>query len=285
LKFGELRLAQKRANDAETSFQQALSRDPNSLEALEGLITVAQLRNKPEDALKLIQNRISKDPNNANLYLLQGELLLQGKQVEQAEASFNRVVEIDNRNAHALTRLGEFQLGRSQYDQASSYFQRALQVAPNDAGLQVALGTVYEKQGNWQKAEDTYQKALSVQPSNAPAANNLAYLLLQHGGSVNLALTLAQTGRRGLPNMPNSADTLGWAYYNNGAYSVAAPLFEEAVKQIPGNQTYRYHLGLTYQKLNDAKRAKSELEQAIALDPKSSVAEQARQALGNSSGG
>ena len=103
-------------------------------------------------------------------------------------------------------------------------------------------------------------------------------------GAGFIGCEVAQTARKGLPNVPNTADTLGWAYYYNGAYSVAAPYFEEAVKQIPGNQTYRYHLGLTYQKLKDEKRAKSELERVIALDPKSPVADQARRALAEPSG-
>jgi tetratricopeptide (TPR) repeat protein len=134
-------------------------------------------------------------------------------------------------------------------------------------------------------AQTTYQKVLAAQPDNPLAANNLAYILLEHGGSVNMALTLAQVARRGLPNSPNTADTLGWAYYENGAYSVAAPLFEEAVNKTGDNATYRYHLGITYQKLNDKDRARKELEKAISLEPKSAVADQSRRALGQISGG
>ena len=139
--------------------------------------------------------------------------------------------------------------------------------------------------GNWQQAQTAYQKTLSIQPDNPLAANNLAYLMLQHGGSPNVALTLAQTARQGLPNLPNSADTLGWAYYGNGAYSVAAPLFEDAVKKAPENQAYRYHLGLTYQKLNDASRARTELQKVIDLNPKTPVADEARRALKDLTGG
>ena len=98
-------------------------------------------------------------------------------------------------------------------------------------------------------------------------------------------MTLAQTARKELPKLPNAADTLGWAYYNNGAYSVAAPLLEEAIKATPDNQSYRYHLGLTYQKLNDPARAKSELEKAIALNPSSPLADQARRSLSQITGG
>jgi Flp pilus assembly protein TadD len=120
---------------------------------------------------------------------------------------------------------------------------------------------------------------LALEPEQALAANNLAYLMIEHGGNVNMALTLAQTARRGLPDVPNSADTLGWAYFQNGAYSVAVALLEKAVKGAPSNAIYRYHLGATYQKLNDSERARTEFEKSIRLDPKAPSAEKASHAL------
>jgi Flp pilus assembly protein TadD len=148
----------------------------------------------------------------------------------------------------------------------------------------VDLAGLYESLGDWQKAENLYQKALSIEPDNAFAANNLAYLMLEHGKNINVALTLAQTARRGLAGMPNSADTLGWAYYHNGSFSIAAQLLEEAVRKAPTNSTYLYHLGLIYKELNDAARARTQFEKAIRIDPKSPVAERAREALRQVSG-
>ncbi len=84
--------------------------------------------------------------------------------------------------------------------------------------------------------------------------------------------------------MPNSADTLGWAYFQNGAYSLAVSPLEEAVKGAPSNATHRYHLAMTYQKLNDTKRARSEFEKSIRLDPNAPSAEKASRALGEPSG-
>jgi Tfp pilus assembly protein PilF len=43
-------------------------------------------------------------------------------------------------------------------------------------------------------------------------------------------------------------------------------------------------LGLTYQKLNESTRARAELQKAINIDPKSSIADQARQAVSQGSG-
>jgi len=284
VKLGQLRVAQKRLEEAEKMYRQGLARDPHSLAALEGLVDLALLNRKPAQALRLIQEQLDSNSQNAALYLLRGKALLQNKQPEEAEHSMERTVEMDGQNVSALVLLAEIESSLGKFDRSIANYQRAIGVAPNDVRLYVALGRLHESQGDWQQAQTLYQKALAIQPEDALAANNLAYIMIEHKESVNVALTLAQTARRGLPNLPNSADTLGWAYYHNGAYSVAVPFFEDAVKKAPGNLTYHYHLGLTYQRLNDLGRARTEFEKMISLDPKSPLANEARRALSQTAG-
>jgi tetratricopeptide (TPR) repeat protein len=216
------------------------------------------------------------------LYCLQGEIFLRLKQPEPATAALSRALELDPKNVSALAFLGEAHDALNQKDKAIEDYRKAIAISPRTVPLYLALGRIYEREGDWQQAQDNYQKAHDIEPDNPLAANNLAYILLEHGGDSNVALTLAQTARKGLPNLPNSADTLGWAYYRIGAYSAAAPLLESAVKGKPGDQIYHLHLGLTYQKLNDKTRAKAELEKALSIDPNSATAEQARKALASS---
>jgi len=205
-------------------------------------------------------------------------------QAAEAERSLARAVFLDNKNVGAVVLLAQLQVSGGNVQQGIASYQRAIELAPENVEVYVSLAALYNSQGDWQKAQILDQKALSLQPDYAPAANDLAYLMLEHGGDVNVALTLAQTARRGLSTLPNSADTLGWAYYRGGSFSIAAPLFEEAVKKQPSNSTYHYHLGLTYQKLNEPIRARVELQRAISIDPKSPVADQARRAEGQASG-
>jgi tetratricopeptide (TPR) repeat protein len=279
VKLGQLRIAQKRLNEAEPLFHQALSHEPGSFDAVQSLVYLDLRRGKPGDALVLLQAQLANNPNSAPLHLLEGQVFAQNKQVADAEHAFERAAELDNRNPTALALLAELQANRGARDQALATYQRAIDLSPTNLSLQVAQGSLYEASGNWQKAKPIYEKVLSAQPDNAVAANNLAYILLEHGGSVNIALNLAQTARRGMPNSPNAADTLGWAYYQNGAYSVATPILEEAVKKNPENLAYRYHLGVTYQKLSDNAHARAQFEKIIAMTPKSPVAEDARRAL------
>ena len=165
---------------------------------------------------------------------------------------------------------------------AAVAYQRALQDNPNDVRLYVGLGSVLEARNDWQQAEDLYKKALEIQPDYPLAANNLAYLMLEHGGNVNVAFSLAQTARKGLPNLPNSADTLGWAYYQQGAYNAAIEALQEAVKGSPDSATYHYHLGMAYQKANNLPMAKKEFASALQINPKLSQADEINKLLGAS---
>jgi tetratricopeptide (TPR) repeat protein len=285
VKLGQMRAAQRRWKEGEAYYRQALERYSHSLEAVSGLTDIYFRQNRTADALKVVREQIDRDPNNPALYLLQGQSFLRANQSAEAEKALQRAADVDKRNPFILGLLAQAQANNGEADQAILTYQRAIELAPDDPRFLLNLGTLYGRKGNWQEAQVAYQKVLALKPDEPLASNNLAYLLLEHGGNVNVALTLAQAAHKGLPNLPNSADTLGWAYYNSGAFSVAAPLFEDAVKKVPNNQTYRYHLGLTYKKLNDPSRAKVELEKAIKLNPTSPLADQARHALSEMTGG
>ena len=117
----------------------------------------------------------------------------------------------------------------------------------------ILMGELYESKQDWIKAKDAYQKALEIKPENPLASNNLAYVMLQSGGNVDMALSLARTARRGMPDSPSAADTLGWVFYQKGAYQSAVDLFRETPSserktKIRTNATVHYHAGLAYEK-------------------------------------
>ena len=87
---------------------------------------------------------------------------------------------------------------------------------------------------------------------------------------MDVALQLAQTARRGLPQTSNVADTLGWAFYQKGVYQSAITMFQEAIKlaeknKEPDNATYHYHLGLAYAKAEKPSLAKQHLERVLKI--------------------
>jgi tetratricopeptide (TPR) repeat protein len=123
-----------------------------------------------------------------------------------------------------------------------------------------------------------------MSPDNPLASNNLAYVLLEQGGNIDVAMGMAQTARRGMPNSPNAADTLGWAYYRKGIYQSAISQFQEALRLneragAPDDPVLHYHLGLAYQRSNQLSLARQQLEKALKLKPDHADARKALQEL------
>ena len=121
-----------------------------------------------------------------------------------------KAIDLDKNNVNAFMLLANVQVSKGSVQQAIENYEKALEANPQRrAPLRCRSGGLYETQNQWQQAEDHYKKALQIQPDYPVAANNLAYLMLTHGENPNVAFSLAQTARKGLPNLPNSADTLG----------------------------------------------------------------------------
>jgi tetratricopeptide (TPR) repeat protein len=192
--------------------------------------------------------------------------------------------ELDKNNSDALVKLGKVQSAMGSADQAIATYQRSAQDNPREASFYILLGELYESKQDWDQAKDAYQKALAIKPNDPLASNNLAYVIMQSGGNVDVALSLAQTARRGMPDSPNAIDTLGWAYYQKGAYKSAIDLFQEALKlaeknKAPDSATVHYHLGLAYQKTDQPALARQNLERVLKINPNYSAAAEVKKAL------
>src|SRR5258706_4467619 len=108
--------------------------------------------------------------------------------------------------------------------------------------------------------------------------------MLQQVGNVDLAFAMAQTARRQLQHNRNSADTLGWAFYDKQVYTSAINLFKEAVKKDPDNALFNYHLGLAYAKNGQAALAKQQLDRVVKINPNFRDVDELRRAVTEAKG-
>jgi Flp pilus assembly protein TadD len=191
---------------------------------------------------------------------------------------------LDNRNSEARVKLGVVQSERGNTDQALQTYLDGSKTNPKEIAFYLLAGGIYMNKQDWDHARQQYQKALDIQSDNPVASNNLAYVMLQQGGNVDVAFAMAQTARRQLPDNPNSADTLGWAFYHKHVYTSAINLFKEAVKKEPDNALYNYHLGLAYAKNGQAALAKQQLDRVVRLKPNFPEVEELRRAVAEAKG-
>jgi len=141
------------------------------------------------------------------------------------------------------------------------------------------LGQLLEQNGSYDEAEKTYQQALDRNGDYAPALNNLAWLYCEHGGNLDMALSLAQKAKARYPADPAISDTLAWIEYKKGLLDVAARSLREVTERVPQSGLYQYHYGMTLWKMERLTDAKSALNRALGLKIAAPQAEEARRVL------
>ena len=274
------RLQRKNYKEAESLFEQALALDPNAIEALQGLARLnADIRNNLPKALARVKAQVERVPANSDHQLLLAVLQNRAGDAHAAEASARKAIELNDRNFEAVVLLAQLQWSSGRQEEAIAAYQELINRSPGDIRPLMMLAVFEQSRSNWQSARSLYEKVLQLSPNEPSAANNLAYILLEHGGNLDVALSLAQTARRGMPDSTSTADTLAWAYYRRGMYPLAQELLEDCVRRAPQNPNYQYHLGLVLQKQNEKAKARRHLEQVLKIDPQYPDAPKVREAL------
>ena len=281
VQLGNVQMAQKHFSEAEKFYQQALEKDPSSSDGLFSLMHLYAYQKNYDKAIAAANAQIVKSPKNSSFYELLAVALLEGKNdYAGAESNLRKALELDKNNVDAIEKLGKVLVQEKQPDQALALYTQAAKDHPSEVRFTILSGELYESKQNWDQAQAMYQQALNVSPDNPLASNNLAFLILQHGGNIDVALNLAQTARRGMSNSPNAADTLGWAYYKKGIYQSAITQFQEAIRMNEKNggtddAEFHVHLGLAYQGANQLSLARQQFEKAVKLSPENAEARKA----------
>jgi tetratricopeptide (TPR) repeat protein len=197
----------------------------------------------------------------------------------RTEQTLLQLIEKDPSQLQAYGMLGQIYIAQRRLDEAVTRFEQMAQKQPRPVAPYTMIGLIRQMQGRDADAQQIYERVMSLDPRAAVAANNLAWLLAERGGNLDIALQHAQSAKQGLPDQPEVNDTLGWVYLKKALPALAIPAFQLAVEKAPANPTYHYHLGLAHLKNGDTERAKASFSQALKLDPNFPGAGEARKAL------
>jgi cellulose synthase operon protein C len=293
IQLGNLMLARKTFHAAEEAYEEALQRDTGSSDALGGLMNAYFAQNEVAEGFAAAQTQIAKVPNNSGFYDLLGTALFDRKRgpqdVADAEASLTRAVQLDEHNTDGWLKLIQVQAVRDSADQAIATCRKALAISPDEDGFYLLLGELYVSKQDWEPARQAFQKVLSLNPQNPAASNDLAYVMLQTNGNPDIAMPLAETARRGMPDSPQAADVMGWVLYKKGAYRSAIDQFLDALRlaaktKSRENATVHYHLGMAYEKTGQVALAREHLQLVLKINPQYSAADDVKKLLSRLSG-
>lgn len=276
-----LMLAGRQSEQGKALLQKILRQNPASVSALAMLLSQSIKEKKTSEIVPLIRESVWQYPKNAALRVLLGVAYFDLKDLERSEASAVQALALDPKVPDAYTLLANIDFAKGAAGSARTHLLAAIGANPGNVANYMALVTQYEKEKNWDEAKKICEKAHQVAPAASNVAAELAFLYLEHGGDVNMALSLAQLVKQKLPDSPISADVLGWSYYKLGSFDSAIEQLTESTRMAPNNALYQYHLGMAYMAARHYALAGRTLRMALQADGNSLEAASTRAALSN----
>jgi tetratricopeptide (TPR) repeat protein len=272
--------ADKKADDAEHDYDQALKAQPNAAEPLTALIRLEVQEKQAPKALQRLDAVIASAPNNGLAHNLKAELLASQGQTDAAIAAYQQALQAAPAWAPAYHGLAIAQLALKHNDDAVHTLQQGIDKTQGNVSLISDLATLYERLSRPDDAIALYDGLLAKNPKALYAANNLAMLLVTYKSDpADLARAQRLADQLASLSVVDVIDTRGWVKFKTGDYRGAESLLQQAVDKAPDSPEMHYHLGMAQLRSGEQQAAEQNLEAATRSQRAFAGMEDARAAL------
>lgn len=164
-------------------------------------------RKRPKEAIALLEARLAKPVDRADLFLF----------------------------------LISIYASESQDQKALAKAEQGLKAFPDNLQLHYQRGVLLERAGEHDQAAAEMEQVLKVDPEHAEALNYLAYRWAERNENLQQALRYARLALK-KSDKPHIRDTLGWVLYRLGNYDAALRQLQQAAEGLPGDPVVLEHL-------------------------------------------
>ncbi|HYT32562.1 MAG TPA: protein kinase [Thermoanaerobaculia bacterium] len=204
------------------------------------------------------------NPNLPEVHVTSGEVRNRTGKPEEALKEFHQALLLQPDYADAIIGRGDSEKALGRLPEAERSYRRAVQLQPGNWSAYNSLGKLFYQQALYGKAAEAFQRVTELSPDNSRAYFNLgvAYYYLQRPDDARTAF------RRSIQLQPTgfAYSNLGTLEFSAGNYLASVKVFEEAIRQIPGDYQLWYNLGDAYRWApGQRERATAAYEKSIAL--------------------
>ncbi|MDR0750748.1 MAG: tetratricopeptide repeat protein [Tannerellaceae bacterium] len=260
---------------AETQIRDALVNEKLDVETKVSILSryimrLQQTQQDTENANSLFETLMEQHPEETELKLMYGSLLLLQGKTDEAKFQFQLVTETEPGNEAAWGRLLElslqtqdipgviricnkcielfpgapqyyFYLGvahyqERRYQEALDAYGKGLTVippenAPLKSDFYGQIGDIYYQTGQLDKTFEAYDEALKYNENNVVVLNNYAYFLSLSNKDLEKAERMSAITIRQEPDNSTYLDTYAWIFFKQGNYTLAKFYIESALEK------------------------------------------------------
>ncbi|MEN8210824.1 MAG: tetratricopeptide repeat protein [Thermodesulfobacteriota bacterium] len=267
----KLGLLQRRAGDTAASLKYlkiAYSKDSDQIDLVKIMVNTYVKDKQYKAALDLIDTLSIETSPESKPFLenLKGEIFLYQARKDTAMEYFKKAVELEPEYITPHMHIADFHKQKKEFNKALDSYQKVESLKSDFLPALISMGVIFDIQGYYDKAESYYRKVLAINPEHPDAANNLAFILSENPASLEEAFRLAKSAKQKKPKDANVLDTIGWIYYQKGAFRTALSELEESLNLNPDSALACFHYGMTLHMEKEYEKARKYFKKALDID-------------------
>ena len=232
-----------------------------------------------EEAAAFFNQALTEDPSSAEALYGLGSAYLQQQKANEARDCFQRALKLHasypGTFPNAWNNLGILAARQGNFDSAIDYFKHALQIDPQHSIALQNLGSAYRQKKDWPQAKSALERALALNPDD-PEANYSLGMVYAQQNDTERAYEFLQKAIASRPVYPEALNNLGILYLRTRRPTEAKQSFEQSIRVAPSYDQAYLNLARVYAIEGDRERAKSVLQELLKQHPEQ---EQAREEL------
>lgn len=266
VKMGQLHLPQT-PNEAIPDLQRAVNLAPHAPEPTNLLSRAYSLTGQPEQQLALYQQAMAVNPDLAWPRVGLAEVYLEQGQVETAIAEFNQAIQLERTSKEPYLALGQAYVNQQLFAKAINTYDRARRRNPAQAWPHLELGDIHLAIGDLDSAMGYYQQALALEPDSADALIKIGSVYFWQRNQPEIGLDYFRRATLSAPDRAWGYIILGTALFHLGDDTNGAKNLEQALRLEPESSLIQRAVGTTMLQYRSAEVARPFLETAAARDP------------------
>jgi tetratricopeptide (TPR) repeat protein len=222
------------------------------LSGLQNRYTLAELnRMKTDDRISFLQNKLTKQPNDAQMQGLLAAVFLQKLRetidpvyLQHAASVVDKMLSANPKSYSALRLQNEIDMQRHDFPRVAARSRELLDRNPSDSGTVGLLGDALMEMGKYDEAGEVYRRMVELSP-NLFSYNRVAYHRFVTGNAPEALSWMNQAVRAGSSSPENEAWCLvefGDLLFKTGHAEDALAAYKRALSTFPGY--HRAHAAL-----------------------------------------
>lgn len=225
-----------------------------------------------EDALKMLDDKIKKDSDNADLYYQRGKVLIslgKEKQLSQyfkdAITDLKHATELDDSRTEYYTALGDAYFSLGNVNESYSALHKALQLDDNNFEACMKMGEIAFYSGNYELAMENLNKVTAQDKDNQTALFMKGFIYMENNDTTNAVYYFRRITEL-YPDYAPAYEQLGMLYLNN-SNKLGFEYLTTALKLDPKNVNILYGIAQFYQDAEEADMANDYYVKILEIDP------------------